>query len=186
MPMYGQAFTLASASEHGLNAPAPRKGQQGEFTRAAGFLAYYEICQKINNEGYTVVHHDEEALGPYAYKGNQWVGYDDIAMIKRKSEFVKENEYGGAMIWALDLDDFNNVCGCERYPLLRTINRVLRNYPKAAPTNCKPGNYMQTTYGHVSPYSYILQHPQQVVRYQYSAYPVSPVASVYSRFYYKK
>jgi hypothetical protein len=29
---------------------------------------------------------------------------------------------------ALDLDDFANRCGCEHYPLLRTINRVLRNY----------------------------------------------------------
>merc|ERR1711899_346737 len=23
-----------------------------------------------------------------------------------------------------DLDDFNNQCGCEKYPLLKTINRV--------------------------------------------------------------
>ena len=42
---------------------------------------------------------------------------------------------GGAMIWALDLDDFRNKCGCETYPLLKTINRVLRNYP-AASANC--------------------------------------------------
>lgn len=52
---------------------------------------------------------------------------------------------------ALDLDDFKNVCGCEEYPLLRTINRVLRNYPgphnncvldskkKIRPTIPKPG-----------------------------------------------
>ena len=47
MPMYGQAFTLANANKNGLNAPAPRKGMQGEFTRAAGFLAYYEVCNGI-------------------------------------------------------------------------------------------------------------------------------------------
>ena len=35
------------------------------------------------------------------------------------------------MIWALDLDDFKNVCDCESYPLLKTINRVLRDYPSA-------------------------------------------------------
>lgn len=33
------------------------------------------------------------------------------------------------MVWALDLDDFKNRCGCEPSPLLRTMNRVLRNYP---------------------------------------------------------
>lgn len=132
MPMYGQAFTLKNPNEHGLNAPA-RKGQAGQFTKAAGFISYYEICTKIKTENWNVVKHDEENVGPYAYKGNQWVGFDDIAMIRRKSEFVKENGYGGGMIWALDLDDFNNVCGCEKYPLLRTINRVLRNYPSPDP-----------------------------------------------------
>ena len=74
------------------------------------------------------VYHPDKAMGPYAFSGNQWVGYDDVATVRRKSEFVMEKGYGGAMIWALDLDDFNNVCGCEKYPLLKTINRVLRNY----------------------------------------------------------
>lgn len=31
------------------------------------------------------------------------------------------------------MDDFKNYCGCEEYPLLRTINRVLRNYPGPHP-----------------------------------------------------
>lgn len=68
-------------------------------------------------------------MGPYAYKGNQWVSFDDADMIRKKSELVKTMNIGGAMIWALDLDDFRNSCGCETYPLLKTINRVLRNYP---------------------------------------------------------
>jgi chitinase len=68
-------------------------------------------------------------MGPYAYKGNQWVSFDDADMIRKKSELVKAMSIGGAMIWALDLDDFRNSCGCETYPLLKTINRVLRNYP---------------------------------------------------------
>lgn len=45
-------------------------------------------------------------MGPYAYKGNQWVSFDDQDMIRFKSEFVVRNDLGGAMIWALDLDDF--------------------------------------------------------------------------------
>lgn len=76
-----------------------------------------------------MVQDDELAMGPYAYKGNQWVSFDDVNMVQRKSEMVNSMGIGGAMVWALDLDDFRNTCGCESYPLLKTINRVLRNYP---------------------------------------------------------
>jgi len=134
MPTYGQAFSLKDTSNTGLNSPAS-KGQAGQYTRAAGFLAYYEICHKIRNEGYTVVEDASGTMGPYAYKGNQWVGYDDIAMIRHKSEYIKRNGFGGGMIWALDLDDFRGNCGCGTHPLLRTINQVLRNVP-GPPAGC--------------------------------------------------
>lgn len=126
MPLYGQAFTLDKASDHGLNAPARQKGAAGEFTRAAGFLAYYEICHNIKQNGYTVVKDPEGRMGPYAYKDRQWVGYDDKAMIKYKSEYVRKMGLGGGMVWALDLDDFNNRCGEGKHPLLNQIKDVLK------------------------------------------------------------
>lgn len=43
MPMYGQSFTLSDANEHGLNAKSYGGGTAGEYTRAQGFLAYYEV-----------------------------------------------------------------------------------------------------------------------------------------------
>ena len=55
MPLYGQSFTLDSSAKHGLNAAASQKGAAGDFTRAPGFLAYYEICHKIKKEKWTVV-----------------------------------------------------------------------------------------------------------------------------------
>ena len=58
MPLYGQAFTLDKSSENGLNAPAKAKGKAGEFTRAAGFLAYYEICDKIKNQGLWLINYN--------------------------------------------------------------------------------------------------------------------------------
>ena len=86
MPLYGQSFTLSSSSNHGLNAPAPSPGSQGPFTRQAGFLAYYEICHSVKNEGWTVVGPNEQ-MGPYAFKNKQWVSYDDIATIWKKVVF---------------------------------------------------------------------------------------------------
>jgi chitinase len=43
-----------------------------------------QICASIKNEEWTVEQPKESAMGPYAYKGNQWVGYDDEAIIKKK------------------------------------------------------------------------------------------------------
>merc|ERR1719221_2459213 len=61
-------------------------------------------------------------------------------MIEYKSQFIKDNGYGGGMIWALDLDDFKGeFCGCGKYPLLTAINRVLRNYNNGASVQCNPG-----------------------------------------------
>ena len=125
MPLYGQSFTLDQAEVHGLNAPARQKGRAGEFTKAPGFLAYYEICQTVEADNWTVVEDSQGRMGPYAYKGTQWVGYDDVASIRRKSEFIRELGLGGGMVWALDLDDFTGRCGEGRHPLLNTIKTVL-------------------------------------------------------------
>lgn len=59
--------------------------------------------------------------------GNFFKSFLFQCKIGDKSTFFR---LGGAMIWALDLDDFRNVCDCEEYPLLKTINRALRNYPQ--------------------------------------------------------
>uniref|UniRef100_A0A1B0D7M5 Chitinase n=1 Tax=Phlebotomus papatasi TaxID=29031 RepID=A0A1B0D7M5_PHLPP len=133
MPMYGQSFSLAEGNRHTLNSPTYGGGEAGEATRARGFLAYYEICSNIRQRNWHVVRDKKGRMGPYAYNRDQWVSFDDVAMIRHKSEYVKAMGLGGAMIWALDLDDFRNVCQCEEYPLLRTINRVLRRYPTPAP-----------------------------------------------------
>lgn len=47
-------------------------------------------------------------MGPYAYKGNQWVSFDDVEIIKKKVNFIKSLNLAGGMVWALDLDDFKN------------------------------------------------------------------------------
>jgi len=125
MPLYGQAFTLNSDQNTGLNAPANKKGKAGPFTRAAGFLAYYEICDMVKNQGWNVVKDPEGRMGPYAYKDRNWVGYDDVNMIRYKSEYIRKMGLGGGMVWALDLDDFKNRCGQGHHPLMNTIKEVL-------------------------------------------------------------
>jgi len=50
-------------------------------------------------------------------------------------EYVKERGLGGAMMWAVGLDDFNGVCG-PKWPLLTAINEGLgRRSPSSCPSS---------------------------------------------------
>jgi GH18 family chitinase len=40
------------------------------------------------------------------FQGSQWVSFDDTTMVRHKTQYIKKQKLGGAMIWALDLDDF--------------------------------------------------------------------------------
>lgn len=44
---------------------------------------------------WVVTQPNPNAMGPVAYKGNQWVGYDDIDIVRKKAEYVAENRLGG-------------------------------------------------------------------------------------------
>ena len=58
-------------------------------------------------------------------QGNQWIGYDTPSSLRRKMEYVKNKKLGGAMIWAIDLDDYLGACG-QKWPLLSTMNHQLK------------------------------------------------------------
>ena len=52
---YGRSFALADPNNHGYMAPAKQQpsglysGAAGPCTREPGYLAYYEVCDKIRN-----------------------------------------------------------------------------------------------------------------------------------------
>lgn len=121
MPTYGRTFTLANTAKTAPNSPASGGGKQGEYTKEGGFLAYYEICEMLLNGAAYVW--DDEMKVPYAVHGDQWVGFDDERSLRHKMHWVKENAYGGAMVWTIDMDDFSgSVCGGNvKYPLIGAI-----------------------------------------------------------------
>ena len=83
-------------------------------------------------------------MGPYAYKGNQWVSFDDRDSLRAKTRWIRERGLGGGMIWALDLDDFNGVCSQGKYPLLTVIADGLniRNNAMSSSTSAPEGGEM--------------------------------------------
>lgn len=60
-----------------------------------------------------------------AHGEGEWTSYDNLNTIAMKTDYIKKNKLGGAMIWTLDFDDFKGeFCGQGKYPLLSAINEV--------------------------------------------------------------
>ncbi|XP_050767214.1 acidic mammalian chitinase-like [Gymnogyps californianus] len=122
-PTYGHNFYLQNPSDTAIGAPTSGPGPAGPYTKQAGFLAYYEICMFLDS-GATQAWDVPQDV-PYAYKGNEWVGYDNIKSFNIKVDWLKNN-FGGAVVWALDLDDFTGTfCKEGKYPLITTLKNGL-------------------------------------------------------------
>ncbi|XP_040007818.1 acidic mammalian chitinase-like isoform X2 [Xiphias gladius] len=135
---YGRTFQLSPQSSQ-AGAPASGPGAAGVFTREAGFRSYFEICTFLQGAS---VHEIEGQKVPYAIKQNEWVGYDNEKSFEVKVHYLKDNNFGGAFVWALDLDDFNGeFCGQGNYVLIRKIHGILASdlppLPTAAPPHSK-------------------------------------------------
>ncbi|XP_020293834.1 probable chitinase 3 isoform X2 [Pseudomyrmex gracilis] len=130
IPLYGQSYRLSIATQAELGDPTTGPGKPGEFTKQPGMLAYYEICEKIKREGWKI------GIGPSAHFEDQLVGYEDRESVYAKGKYIIGNGYGGATMWTIDLDDFQNRCCLESYPLLKTINRALGRLSTPISENC--------------------------------------------------
>lgn len=125
--MYGRTFKLKQKKSADIKPYSPSKGAglPGNFTASNGFLSYYEICTLIKTQKWHT-EYDKEQQVPYAYKDDQWVGYDNQESIEKKCHYVAERRLAGAMIWSLDFDDFNGAfCGQGKYALLTTVKKTL-------------------------------------------------------------
>lgn len=113
LAFYGKSYTLADPSNHGINSPTTGAGTNGG--------SYPDIC--VLEDGWTTVF-DEEQRVPYTYKGYEWIGYDDPQSIAEKVQYAKNRGLGGVMMWAVDQDDKDGVCGTKN-ALLQEIKNNL-------------------------------------------------------------
>lgn len=131
IPTYGRTFTLSS-SQTFVGATASGGGTRGHFTNEDGFLAYYEVCD-FNSRAQ--VERIEEQKVPYSYKGNQWVGFEDMISVKKKVQYMKNSHLGGIVIWTLDLDDFSGYfCNQKKYPLVGAVKEELEKKEPVSPS----------------------------------------------------
>ncbi|CAF3765968.1 unnamed protein product [Rotaria magnacalcarata] len=145
MGAYGRTNNLVNPSVNNIGAPTTGSGAAaGKYTGESGFLSYYEVCEKLK-EGWKKEWSTEHQV-PYAHSGTNWVGYDDKESIALKAEYVNEMELGGAMFWAMDLDDFRgNKCDEGKFPLINTAKEIVNG--KGSPTRPSTTRTTPTTTG---------------------------------------
>lgn len=51
-----------------------------------------------------------------------------LIAVRVQMEWLKENGFGGIMVWSIDMDDFSGKCGNGKYPLLRSLSDELKGY----------------------------------------------------------
>ncbi|KAJ8016748.1 hypothetical protein DPEC_G00010580 [Dallia pectoralis] len=130
-PTYGRTFRTVSASS-GVGAPATGPASAGPYTGEGGFWSYYEICTFLEGATVQII---EDQMVPYATKGNEWVGFDNKDSFEIKVRYLKDNKFGGAFVWALDLDDFSGqFCGQGNYPLINHLRSLLTSDLLPPPT----------------------------------------------------
>jgi len=135
---YGRTFRLTSSAT-GVGAPAQGAASAGPYTREAGFWSYYEICTFLDGATQEWI---EDQKVPYAHKSNEWVGFDSKESFAIKVQYMKDNKFGGAFVWALDLDDFRgDFCGEGKHPLLGHLRSLINADlpPRPPTTTSKPG-----------------------------------------------
>ncbi|XP_069102179.1 acidic mammalian chitinase-like [Argopecten irradians] len=143
MALYGRSFTLASTSDVGLDADVVGAGTAASYTNEAGYIGYFEVCDRVQNQGWTRVWEAEHKV-PFTYSGDQRIGYDDVESFTIKAEYIRSNRLGGSMVWAMDLDDFNNICGLGVNPMMSVLKTILSS-PITASTTPTPSSGAPTT-----------------------------------------
>jgi chitinase len=124
MPAYGNSFSLIDPTINGINSPSNGPGAAGNLLNQTGYLGYNEICLGVSFRGWTNEWENSQMV-PFAHQNNLWVGYDNLASIQHKLDFIKNMNLGGAMFWSIDTEDFNNACGQGPSPLIRLAMKTL-------------------------------------------------------------
>ena len=71
------------------------------------------------------------------YFTNEYLKYPAILRnhLLFQTEWAMQQGLKGAMMWSLDTDDFNNICGGGAYPLLSQMHSIVTSYSAATDTS---------------------------------------------------
>lgn len=129
IPTYGHSFKLVNVNNHNINSPASGYGNLG----SNGFVSFPEICNFINRYKLgTTLRFDNAAKVPYLFRGLEWVSFDYPQSAAEKARYVVDNNLRGAMVYSLNADDYQGICGAihkgdTKFPLLQSVKNTLNS-----------------------------------------------------------
>ncbi|XP_025112466.1 LOW QUALITY PROTEIN: chitinase-3-like protein 1 [Pomacea canaliculata] len=127
---FARTFSLATRPRGtGVGQRAVSIGVPGNFSDTEGLLTYQEICHLLKSGQWQRVWLEEQQA-PVAFgnvSGGRWVwaGYDDQESLMAKTNYIRQNELAGVMLWSMTDDDFNNHCGDGAWPLMSVLQQQL-------------------------------------------------------------
>ncbi|HWG98322.1 MAG TPA: glycoside hydrolase family 18 protein [Pilimelia sp.] len=103
IPYYGQGWTGVTGGGDGLykqaTGPAPATWQAG--------FEDYKVLKDLAKNGSFKVYRDLRNGHAWLFDGTTFWTYDDPVVVLQKTQFIRKERLGGAMVWSLDGDDAN-------------------------------------------------------------------------------
>ncbi|XP_013787126.1 uncharacterized protein LOC106471084 [Limulus polyphemus] len=128
IPTFGVAY---KTSDYRLSVEdSLRKGIEGKvFKGKRKILSHGEVCDFKNSGNWSVLRETDQT-SPYTYNEEDWVGYDDEISVRLKTKYVLLRKLGGVIMWPVNNDDYEGVCGNGDFPLIRSVRKVFTDTVK--------------------------------------------------------
>nr|XP_042898312.1 acidic mammalian chitinase isoform X2 [Parasteatoda tepidariorum] len=118
IPTHARSYYLHSPYWNTISVPAKGPGI------GKGKLTYPQVCNFLKKGARQIF--DLSTKVPFAHLGHDWIAFDNDHSISFKSQWVKEEGYGGVMIFNLNNDDWSGSCdNSTKFPLTRAAFKSL-------------------------------------------------------------
>ncbi|KAK7411610.1 hypothetical protein VNO78_03045 [Psophocarpus tetragonolobus] len=99
LPFYGYAWNLRNPKDNVIGASAT-----GPAITEGGDMSYKDIKAYIQRYGVSVMYNATYVVNYFSI-GSNWVGYDDVEVVKVKVSYARENKLLGYVVWQVPYDD---------------------------------------------------------------------------------
>ncbi|XP_064456916.1 chitinase-3-like protein 2 [Ornithodoros turicata] len=119
IPLYARTYRLKYRQR-----PLMESEALGPGPGTGGRMSYREVCKHLKGGGVALM--DKYTYAPYAYREDEWMGYDNVQSTILKSQWAETMGLGGVMTYAINMDDWEGACDNKTtFPIHRAIWRTI-------------------------------------------------------------